>query len=100
MTAVEVNKINLEKELVLRTARAEADLIRARAQVQADRIVVEAQINATQDLLQAIGITTQEDITTYDYIQSLRGRDALSLRVSYLSDNNVMRTTALPANEQ
>eukprot|EP00977_Amphora_coffeiformis_P028368 scaffold34938_cov261-Amphora_coffeaeformis.AAC.7 len=101
LTAVQVNKINLEKDLVLRTAQAEASLIQARANAQANQIRVGARINATQTLLTAIGITSQEDITTFDYIQSLRGRSDLSLRVSYLSDENVVRTTAtatLPAN--
>lgn len=94
VTAVEVNKINLEKELVLRTARAEASLVRARASVEANSIRVDAEIDATQALLLALNITSQEDIATFGYIQSLRGRDALSMRVSYLSDTNVVRTVA------
>lgn len=93
LTAVEVNRINLERDAVLRTARAEANLIRARARTQADRIRVEARINATEDLLTSLGITTQADIATFDYIESLRGRKDLALHVSYLSDNSVVRTT-------
>ena len=95
LTEVEVNKINLEKDAILRTARAEAELIRARARTEANRIRVEARINATDDLLKAINITTQKDIATFDYIQSLRGRNDLTLHASYLSDNSVVRTTAV-----
>ena len=98
LTAVEVNKINLEKQNVLRTAQAEANLIRARAIAEANRIRLGARIFATKSLLEAINITSQEDIATFDYIQSLRGRDDLSLHVSYLSDNSVVRTTAVEEN--
>jgi regulator of protease activity HflC (stomatin/prohibitin superfamily) len=95
MTAVDVNKINLEKDLVLRTAAAEGALVRAKARAEANQIRIEAQVNGTQDLLQALGITQQADIATFDYIQSLRSRDSLALHVSYLSDNSVVRTTAV-----
>ena len=98
LTAVEVNKINLEKQNVLRTAQAEANLIRARAIAEANRVRLGARISATKSLLEAINITSQEDIATFDYIQSLRGRDDLSLHVSYLSDNSVVRTTAVEDN--
>ena len=96
---MEVNKINLEKEAVLRKAQAEANLIRARARSEANRIRVGARISATKALLTSINITSQEDIATFDYIQSLRGRDDLTLHVSYLSDNSVVRTTAVETNE-
>jgi regulator of protease activity HflC (stomatin/prohibitin superfamily) len=95
MTAVDVNKINLEKDLVLRTAAAEGALVRAKARAEANQIRIEAQVNGTQDLLQALGITQQADIATFDYIQSLRSRASLDLHVSYLSDNSVVRTTAV-----
>lgn len=95
LTEVEVNKINLEKDAILRTAGAEAELVRARARTEANQIRVGARINATDDLLKALNITTQEDVATFDYIQSLRGRDDLALHVSYLSDNSVVRTTAV-----
>lgn len=94
VTAVEVNRIHNEKNVVLRTAKAQASLVRSRATVQANQIRVDAQINATQDLLQALQFTTQEDVATFGYIESLRHRHELSLRVSYLSDNNVLRTSA------
>lgn len=98
LTAVEVNKINLEKEAVLRTATAEANLVRARARTQANRIRAAARITATRNLLQSLNITSQKDIATFDYIQSLRGRNDLTLHVSYLSDNSVVRTTAVESN--
>ena len=82
----------------MRTAQAEANLIRARAIAEANRIRLGARIFATKSLLEAINITSQEDIATFDYIQSLRGRDDLSLHVSYLSDNSVVRTTAVEEN--
>jgi regulator of protease activity HflC (stomatin/prohibitin superfamily) len=93
LTAVEVNRKRLETDAVLRTAEAEASLIRARAAAEADQIRIDARINATQDLLQALDITTQQDMATFDYIQSLRERHSLDLHVSYLSDNSVVRVS-------
>ena len=99
LTEVEVNKINLEREAILRTAQAEAELTRARARTQADQIRVQARITALQNLLASVNITSQKDIATFDYIQSLRGRRDLNLHVSYLSDNSVVRTTAVESSE-
>ena len=93
-TAVEVNSINLETELLLRTARAEAKLLRSKARSESDKIRASAHINGTQYLLSAAGINTEEDISAFTYIRTLKNRDQLNMAVSYLSPDNILRTTA------
>ena len=92
-TAVEVNSINLETTLLLRTAYAEANLLRSKARSEAERIKAAAHINGTQFLLQAAGIDTEQDISAFSYIRTLKGRDQLNMAVSYLDQDNVVRTT-------
>lgn len=96
-TGVEVNKIQLEKEKLLRTANAEASLLRANARVEASQLVQESQVNGTQTLVRAAGITTQEELTAFTYIRTLMNREGLDLDVSYLSPDNVLRTTVVQA---
>ena len=92
-TAVEVNSINLETTLLLRTAYAEANLLRSKARSEAERIKAAAHINGTQFLLQAAGINSEQDISAFSYIRTLKGRDQLNMAVSYLDQDNVVRTT-------
>lgn len=92
-TAVEVNSINLETELLLRTARAEANLLRSKAQSEAERIRAAAHINGTQYLLNAAGMTSEADISAFSYIRTLKSRNQLNMAVSYLEPDNVVRTT-------
>mmetsp|Transcript_4477 Transcript_4477/g.10807 ORF Transcript_4477/g.10807 Transcript_4477/m.10807 type:complete len:314 (+) Transcript_4477:148-1089(+) len=94
-TAVEVNSINLETERLLRTARAEANLLRSKAKSESDKIRAAAQVNGTQILLEAAGIDTEEDISAYTYIRTLKSRAQLDMDVSYLSPDNVLRTTGV-----
>lgn len=91
-TAVDVNAINLEREKVLRTARAEASLLRSKAKSEADKIRAEAQVNGTRILFTAADIVTQEHMTSFTYIRALRKRSDLTLDVSYLSPDNILRT--------
>lgn len=92
-TAVEVNSINLNTTLVLRKAKAEANLLRSKAQSESEKIRAQSQINGTQYLLQAAGINSEDDISAFSYIRTLKNRDQLSMVVSYLSPDNVVRTT-------
>jgi len=92
-TAVEVNSINLETELVLRKARAEANLLRSKAKSEADRIRALAQINGTQNLLEAAGISNEDQLSAFSYIRTLKNRENVSVHVSYLSPDNVLRTS-------
>jgi len=94
MTTVEVNKIDLETQRALRTARAKASLVRTKALAEAQLIRAQAGINGTRLLLEAVGIDSQEHVTTYGYIKTLRDRTQLNLAVSYLSENSVLRTAA------
>lgn len=94
-TAVEVNSINLETERLLRTAKAEANLLRSKAKSESDKIRAAAQVNGTQFLLEAAGINTEEDISSYSYIRTLKNRPQLDMDVSYLSPDNVVRTTGV-----
>jgi cell division septum initiation protein DivIVA len=87
-----VNTINLEKDNILKTAEAEASLLRAKARVQADQMTQDAQINGTQLLFQAIDMTTQEHMTAFAYIRTLKNHPNVTVDVSYLSADNVVRT--------
>lgn len=95
LTLVEVSKIQLEKEKLLRTVNAEADLVRANARAEASQIVRESELNGTDLLLAAAGIESQEEITAFSYIQALMSREKLRLDVSYLSSDNVLRTSVV-----
>lgn len=93
-TAVEVNVIDLETQLVLRKANAEANLLRAKAQSEAERIQALANINGTRVLLESAGINNEEQLSAFTYIRTLKNRRKdLSMHVSYLSPDNVLRTT-------
>mmetsp|Transcript_40240 Transcript_40240/g.97150 ORF Transcript_40240/g.97150 Transcript_40240/m.97150 type:complete len:316 (+) Transcript_40240:165-1112(+) len=94
LTKVEVNQINLETVKALRTAEAQASLIRTKAVAEAQLIREQAQINGTKNLLESVGITTQEHKTAYTYIKSLRNRNNMDLTVSYLAPESVLRTAA------
>mmetsp|Transcript_29586 Transcript_29586/g.66371 ORF Transcript_29586/g.66371 Transcript_29586/m.66371 type:complete len:313 (+) Transcript_29586:222-1160(+) len=94
-TQVEVNKINLSTNKELRTAHAEASLIKTKAIARAKLIKAQAQINGTSLLLEAAGIESQDHKTVFSYIKTLRDREQLSIDVSYLSEDNVLRTNPL-----
>jgi len=94
LTKVEVNQINLETVKELRTAEAQASLIRRKAIAEAQLIREQAGINGTKQLLESVGITTQDHKTAFTYIKSLRDRNGMRLSVSYLSPESVVRTAA------
>lgn len=93
VTAVEVNRINLTKEKLLKRARAEAELITANAVAEGERIKNDAINTGTQDLLSSIGITNEDHSTAYTYIRTLQNRKNIGLKVSYLADENIVKTT-------
>jgi hypothetical protein len=95
VTAVEVNKINLEKELTLKTAQAQANNIVARAVSEADQIKSDAVNTGTKTLLDTLGINNQVDSTAFTYIRSLQKRMDIDLTVSHLSDQNIVKTEAV-----
>ena len=90
-TTVEVNKIDLLTAKTLRS-EAEASLVRTKARAEAQLLKAQASINGTQLLLEAAGIETQDHKTAFTYIQTLRDREQLNIDVSYLSEDNVLRT--------
>ena len=92
LTAVEVNRVLLERNNILRTAQAEAKLVRARAQVEARRLLAEAHLNGTAALFGAAGIETQSQRMAFAYLRTLANRDQIQLDVSYLSGEDVVRT--------
>ncbi len=91
-TAVEVNRINLDTNKMLRTAKAEASLVRTKALAEAQLIKTQAEINGTRILLALAGIETQEHKTTFTYIQTLRDREQLDIEVSSLQEKGVVFT--------
>eukprot|EP00525_Craspedostauros_australis_P005970 CAMPEP_0198109084 /NCGR_PEP_ID=MMETSP1442-20131203/1101_1 /TAXON_ID= /ORGANISM="Craspedostauros australis, Strain CCMP3328" /LENGTH=313 /DNA_ID=CAMNT_0043764583 /DNA_START=134 /DNA_END=1075 /DNA_ORIENTATION=+ len=94
-TSVQVNRIELEKSVTLRTANANASLIRSKAQSEAERIKSEAQINGTRLVYSRAGITTQDHMTAYTYIRTLKNRPDLRMHLSYASPDTVVRTQGL-----
>lgn len=95
LTAVEVNQINLETNKELRTAEAQASLIRSKAIAEAQLLSEQAGIVGTQRLLAAAGIETQDHKTAFTYIKTLRDRGNFNMRVSYLSEDSVVRAAAV-----
>lgn len=93
-TAVEVNRINLEQDNVLRTAIAEASLVTAKAKSDAKRMVDQALVDGTQMLFEAAGISDEEQKTAFMYIRTLANRESLRMDVSYLTPESVLRTRA------
>lgn len=91
-TSVEVNSIMLEKERVLKTAVAKANLIMAKARVEAREIKATANNEGTYNLTQAAGILTQEHVTAFNYIRTLQNHENLTLDISYLRDENIVKT--------
>jgi regulator of protease activity HflC (stomatin/prohibitin superfamily) len=94
-TAVEVNALVLKKDKLLASAKAEADLLRANANAEANRIIQEAKINGTALLFSAAGISSQEEMMAFTYIRTLKNRKNLDLDISYLSSDNVLRTSTV-----
>jgi len=94
ITAVQVNRINLQTDLLLRNANAEATLEVANAIAESEKIKLAAMNNGTKELLQAIGISAQSESIAYTYIRNLQNRENLDLMVSYLSDENIVKTSA------
>jgi regulator of protease activity HflC (stomatin/prohibitin superfamily) len=94
-TTVEINSIALQTEKLLRTANAEASLLHSRAQAEAAQFVQEAHANGTMNLFRATEFTDQEHMAAFIYIRTLMNRDILSLDVSYLSADNILRTTVV-----
>mmetsp|Transcript_4161 Transcript_4161/g.6062 ORF Transcript_4161/g.6062 Transcript_4161/m.6062 type:complete len:207 (+) Transcript_4161:299-919(+) len=92
VTAVEVNRINLEKDKLLKKVRAEAELVTANAVAEGERIKNDAINSGTKDMLKSIGITSEDHSTAFTYIRTLQNRNNLQLKVSYLSDENVVKT--------
>jgi hypothetical protein len=94
-TAVEVNNINLEADNILQTVQAQAGYIQAKAIAQSKQLIAEAQLNGTTVLFQAAGIQSQEEKIAFDYIRALANRDNLTMEVSYVAADSVLRTTAI-----
>jgi SPFH domain / Band 7 family. len=95
ITAVEVNTINLEKEKHLKEAKARANLIVANAFAESERIKNGAINTGTRGMLTELGINSEEHSTAYTYIRTLQNRrQNLGVSISYLSDENVVKTTA------
>jgi len=93
-TSVQVNTINLRTNQLLRNTAASAALQVANANAQSEKIKLSALNTGTLDLLQTIGIKSQNETIAYTYIRNLQNRESLDLMVSYLSDENIVKTSA------
>lgn len=94
-TAVEVNKIHLDRDRILRTSVAEANLIQSKAGSEAKQLTSTAVINGTSLLFEAAGLEGQEHRIAFSYIRTLLDRANLYLDVHYLSDENTIKTTSV-----
>jgi hypothetical protein len=92
-TSVLVNAKSLEKDKLLKETQAQASLVTANAIAEAGKIKSNAVNVGTKNLLDAVGISSQEYSTAYTYIRTLQNRNNLGLQVSYLSDANILKTT-------
>lgn len=93
LTDVDVNSVLLEKEKVLRTARAEASLVKAKAKAEAEQIVLSAQSAGLRLLFQATNISSQKHKLALDYLRALRQRtNGTDIDVSYLTADSVLKT--------
>jgi len=92
MTAVEVNAVLLEKDLVLKTAEAYASLVTAKGKAEAKKTVEDAQNLGFRHLFNAANITTQAHKASFDYIRTLTNKADVELGMSFMSDNNVLKT--------
>merc|ERR1719469_885440 len=93
LTDVEINTINLEKDFLMRTSKAEAILTRAKANLNADRILAKANRNGTRTLFEAADITSQDHRMSFSYIRTLKNHKNIELDVTFLSSDNIVRTT-------
>lgn len=91
-TAVEVNAIRLDRVKLLLETEAEADLVTANARARAEQIKADAVNVGFIDLLESINVTTQDEKIGIQYIRALRDRGQLDLAVSYLKDENIVKT--------
>ena len=86
----------LEKEKLLRTAKAEAKLRTAKATAESQEIVADAEKKGALGLFNAAGITEQEHKIAFAYIRTLMERgDNTVLDISYLNADSVLRTKAV-----
>lgn len=92
-----MNSILLEKEKLLRTAKAEAKLTTAKATAESQKIVSDAEKEGALGLFTAAGITEQEHKIAFSYIRTLmeRGDKSTVLDISYLDADSVLRTKAV-----
>ena len=96
LTAVDVNAVLLEKEKVLRTARAEASLVKAKAKAEAEEMILNAQNEGFKLLFNAANITAQKHKLALDYLRGLRLRtNKTDIGVSYLTEDTVLKTKAV-----
>eukprot|EP00640_Fibrocapsa_japonica_P000227 CAMPEP_0113940854 /NCGR_PEP_ID=MMETSP1339-20121228/6897_1 /TAXON_ID=94617 /ORGANISM="Fibrocapsa japonica" /LENGTH=237 /DNA_ID=CAMNT_0000944817 /DNA_START=270 /DNA_END=983 /DNA_ORIENTATION=- /assembly_acc=CAM_ASM_000762 len=94
-TQVEVNRIKLETDKILRTTTAEAGLIVSKAKVEANQITAQTTNEGTLMLVNAAGIETQEEITAFTYIRTLQNRENVEIDVNYLMPDNIIKTKAV-----
>ena len=95
ITAVEVNKVLLEKEKVLRTAQAEASLVKAKAKAEAEQIVLNAHTAGIKHLFNTVNMTAQKHRLALDYIRMLQRRtDETTFDISYHAAEGVLKTKA------
>jgi len=97
ITSVKVNEITLKKEKLIKKTEAEASLHKANIIAEAEKIKADAINVGTKTLLDALEISSQEHSTAYTYIRTLQNRQSLEtkMRVSYLADENIVKTNAL-----
>lgn len=95
ITSVRVNEITLQKEKLIKQTEAEASLHRANVVAEGEKTKADAINVGTKTLLDALGISSQEHSTAYTYIRTLQNRHSTNMKVSYLSDENIVKTNTI-----
>lgn len=73
------DRIELEKDKELLTAKAEASLIQAQSDCRSGSITSQAQLDGFAQVFQAVGLDTQNRFAAYAYVQTLKERQSLDL---------------------
>ena len=90
LTEYEVNKVLLQKDQVLRTAKAQANLITLTAEADAERIEKSAQSKGLQQLYAATGLVSDKHKASFDYARTILRHANATLDVGYVSEPSLV----------
>jgi len=95
LTDVDINNIYLQETNLLRNTEAQVSLTIAKAKLEAEKKLALANREGISKLIQAVELTQQDHIASFMYIRTLKNHKNATFDVSYLSSENVLRTTSV-----